>query len=233
MAEGKKKVPNAPGNKLLGRTANENTKKTGTFFSKLKRLFIVLFLLFLFLCLIAGGFFVGVYLRVFDTNALNEKLELYKYPVLNAYFVKPDNVPEEETAAEKNETAKPEAAKPNAVTPTDLLEKTTVDPLSKPIILTKEEIERQTQLRQAEEKKRVTKLARLYGDMKADKAAAILDELNDDMIIAILGRMDEAQVSKILVAFEADKSARLTKLMYNGKPTLTNPAPTPRAEGRT
>lgn len=171
----------------------------------------------LLLVLIVGGFFLGVYLRVFDTNTINEKLELYKYPVLNEYFVKPDKSINPETNKDNELVSKNKlpdnSAKPLEGKPADL---------SKPVILTKEEIAKQTKLRQAEEKKRIGKLARLYNEMKPADAAAILDELNDDMIVAILGKMDEGQVAKILVEFNADKSARLTRNIYNGKPVVLN-----------
>ena len=52
-----------------------------------------------------------------------------------------------------------------------------------------------------------------------------MDELDDDLCIAILQRMDEGQAAKILAQFEASKTARLTKIMYEGKKkTLTSPS---------
>lgn len=194
--------------------ANKDVPKKGVFF-RMKRLIKIIFVILLLLGFIIGGLFLGAYLRVFDVNVINEKLELYKYPVLENYFVAPDNVepesalpqaPEEQPAKDAEEVKeenKPEA-KPAVA--------------AKPAVLTKEEINRQIRQRQQEEKKRVSKLARLYEQMKPEDAAEILNNLNDDMIIQIFGRMDEAQVSKILVKFDTDKSARLTRIMYNGKP---------------
>ena len=61
--------------------------------------------------------------------------------------------------------------------------------------------------------------------MKPADAAAAMDELDDDLCIAILQRMDEGQAAKILAQFEASKTARLTKIMYEGKQKkLTSPS---------
>ncbi len=89
---------------------------------------------------------------------------------------------------------------------------------SKPVVLTKAEIEKQMKAKQAEERKRISKLARLYNEMKPQEAADVMDSLDDDMAIAILQRMDESQAAKILAKFDPDKSARLTKIMYIGVP---------------
>ncbi len=60
--------------------------------------------------------------------------------------------------------------------------------------------------------------------MKPTDAAAIMDALNDDITIAILQRMDESQCAKVLTAFEPDKSARLTRIMYAGtRPNMSSP----------
>lgn len=173
--------------------------------------------LLLVLCLIAGGFFLGVYLRVFDVNAVNENLGLYQYPVIGQYFPKPpekndgaDPVEGEDVVAESKAAGERKA---NSLTQNGAA----IVP-SAPVVLTKEEVEKQMKIRQAEEKKRVSKLARLYGEMKPKDAVAIMDDLSDDIVIEILGRMDESQVSKILAEFDPSKSARFTRVMYNGKP---------------
>ena len=49
----------------------------------------ILFGLILLLVLVAGGFALGVYLRLFDTQALNEEYGLHKLPIIGEYFVPP------------------------------------------------------------------------------------------------------------------------------------------------
>ena len=69
--------------------ADEQPKKKGKKIAKL------LLMLFLLLVLIIGGFVLGIYLRLFDTQEANEKLGLYKLPVIGQYFVKPAPSPNE------------------------------------------------------------------------------------------------------------------------------------------
>ena len=96
---------------------------------------------------------------------------------------------------------------------------------SKKVQLSKKEIEKQMKDREAAERKRVSKLARLYNEMKPADSAAAMDQLDDDTCIAILQRMEEGQAAKILAEFDASKTARLTKIMYEGKQkTLTSPS---------
>ena len=169
----------------------------------------------LLLILVIGGFFLWIYLRIFDTNTINEKMELYKYPIIGDYFVKPDKpVKSEEIQQPEPVDKKVTDAKIN---PDKAL---SADP-SKPVVLTKEEIEKQMKLRQAEEKKRISKLARLYGQMKPKEAVDILDKLDDNMVVAILQKMEEPQMSKILTTFDSDRSAQLTKILYSGKPVVS------------
>ncbi|MBQ1918655.1 MAG: magnesium transporter MgtE [Schwartzia sp.] len=187
--------------------------------SKKRRILKALAILFLLVLLIGAGFFVGIYLRIFDVDKINESMKLYDMPVIGQYFVKrqvtetsSEQTPEAKTADNaQNDKDKDKAAqqKPEE---------------SKPMILTKAEIEKQKKEQQAAEKKRVTKLARLYNEMKPTDAAAIMDALNDDITIAILQRMDESQCAKVLTAFEPDKSARLTRIMYAGtRPNMSSP----------
>lgn len=193
----------------------EPTEKPGIFrrfLSILKKLALIL----LFVCLVGGGFFFGVYLRIIDLDELNREFELYKYPVIGEYFEEPEPLAEETEEAPESAPAKekvpaadkaqPEAAKTAAA--------------SRPIVIDKAEIEKQMKLRQAEEKKRVSKLARLYEQMKPKRAAEILQELGDDVVIAILQRMDETQVTKILSEFETGRSAQITRKIYNGPPPV-------------
>ena len=142
-------------------------------------------------------------------------MELYKYPIIGDYFVKPDKpVKSEEIQQPEPVDKKVTDAKIN---PEKAL---SADP-SKPVVLTKEEIEKQMKLRQAEEKKRISKLARLYGQMKPKEAVDILDKLDDNMVVAILQKMEEPQMSKILTTFDSDRSAQLTKILYSGKPVVS------------
>ena len=170
-----------------------------------KKIVKVVLILFLLLVLIIGGFAAGIYLRIFDTQAANETLGLYKLPVIGEYFVQP--VPTQD----EMENSPVEDAKPAVK---DAKEKEKEQP--KKLTLTKEEIEKQMQEREAAEKKRVSKLARLYNQMKPKDAAAAMDPLDDDLILLILQRMDESNAAKILTEFEPAKTARLTQMLYEG-----------------
>ncbi len=174
--------------------------------SRKRRILKIILLLLLLAVLIIGGFFLGIYLRIFDTNEMNEKLGLYDLPIIGQYFVKPvprDKTVDMDTADTKSSAV--EDVKPSAESKT-----------SRPVVLTKAEIEKQMKAKEAAERKRVSKLARLYNEMKPEDAASILDALDDDTAIAILQRMDEGQASQVLAKFDADKSARITKIMYSG-----------------
>jgi len=165
-----------------------------------KKIFKIILMLFLLLVLVVGGFALGVYLRIFDTEEMNEKLGLYNLPVVGEYFVKPAP-PQEEMDEKPLEDVKP---------------KTDDKKQSKKITLTKKEIEEQMQQREAAEKKRVSKLARLYNGMKPKDAAEALDALDDDLAVTILQKMDEGTAAKVLSEFEPAKAARLTQIIYEG-----------------
>jgi hypothetical protein len=169
--------------------------------SKKKRILQILLVLVLLIVLVIGGFLLGIYLKIFDTNEMNEKLGLYDLPIIGQFFVKP---------APKNSDI------PDEPEDEDTVEDNKDDKQQKQIVLSKKEIEKQKKEQQAAEKKRISKLARLYNEMKPADAAAVMDDLDDDMTIAILQKMDEGQASKILSVFDPDKSARLTKIMYVG-----------------
>ena len=159
--------------------------------------------------LVIGGFFLGIYLKILDGDEMNKKLGLYDMPIIGQYFVRPtpeDGSTVPDSAAEK---AKQEQAQ---------AKKAADDKKSKPVKLTKEEIEKLTQQRQAEEKKRVSKLARLYNEMKPEDAAKIMENMESDIVIAIFQRMDESQVSQIMANFDTGKAASISKLMYVGVP---------------
>ncbi len=175
-------------------------KKKG---SKIVKVLLVLFLL---LVLVVGGFALGVYLQLIDTQEANEKLRLYDLPVVGEYFVRP--APNEE----EMEKLPAEDVKPVL----DKDKKKTDKQEAKKIVITKEDIEKQMRQREAEEKKRVSKLARLYNQMKPKEAAKAMNELDDDMCIAIFQRMDEAVVAKILTSFDESRTAQITRIMYAG-----------------
>ena len=169
---------------------------------------------------IIGGFFLGVYLRVFDVNAMNEKLELYKYPVIGQYFEQPENIDEKEHSDNIELKSKPAA---KSEVKQDLLKNNNANGRTNPnsaVVLTKEEIEKQMKLRQAEEKKRISKLARLYNEMKPEDAVKLLEQLDDNMVLAIMGKMEDDQVVQILPLFNTARGANLTRIMYNGKPPV-------------
>ena len=167
--------------------------------------------------IIVAGFFLGIYFRIIDTNEANEKYGLYELPIIGEYFVRPVEDGESSVdEAEKRTETKKDDKKADAKTK------------SKPVVLSKEEIEKQTKERQAAEKKRVSKLARLYNEMKPEEAAKILESMDDDIVISILQRMDESQVSQVLTKFDTDRAANITRIMYNGAPrrVMQNPPQT-------
>lgn len=166
--------------------------------------------------LLFAGFILGIYLKIFDQEEMNEKYAIYDWPIIGETFVRPV----EDEGVEETEQAKKEALEAAKKKEEEDKKK------SKPIKLTKEEIEKQTQEREAAEKKRIGKLSRLYNEMKPAEAATILTGLDDDMAIAIMQKMDESQVSQILAAkeFGADHAATITRKMYQGTPKrVTNP----------
>ena len=98
---------------------------------------------------------------------------------------------------------------------------------SKPVTISKEEIDKQMKEREAAERKRVSKLARLYNEMKPQEAADAMADLDDDLTVAILQRMDEGNAAKTLAKMDAEKTARLTQIMYEGvQRKLTVPSET-------
>ena len=175
----------------------------------------ILFILILLLVLIAGGFALGVYLRLFDTQALNEQYGLHELPVVGEYFVPPAG--EQHNAAET-------ASSPPAAAGTPASAAAAPKKAPETVKITKEEIEKQQKEREAAEKKRVTKLARLYNDMKAADAAKVMESLDIDLCIAILQRMDEGNAAKVMAAFEPERAAQITQIIYEGVPQRTRNA---------
>lgn len=165
--------------------------------------------------LLFAGFILGIYLKIFDQEEMNEKYAIYDWPIIGETFVRPVDGEDAESELANNEAL--EAAKKKGEEDKKK---------SKPIKLTKEEIEKQTKEREAAEKKRIGKLSRLYNEMKPAEAATILTGLDDDMAISIMQKMDESQVSQILASkeFGADHAAAITRKMYQGTPKrVTNP----------
>lgn len=202
----------------IWKKSNESTTATIEKPNRFLRLIKILAFILLFLCLIIGGFFLGVYLRVFDVNTMNEKLELYKYPMIGEYFEKPENVEGKAQSDNVALNSKPEA---NLDAKQGLLKDNNVNGKknsSGSVVMTKEDIEKQMKLRQAEEKKRISKLARLYNEMKPEDAVKLLEQLDDNMVLAIMGKMEDDQVVQILPLFDTVRGANLTRIMYNGKP---------------
>ncbi len=151
--------------------------------------------------LIVAGFFLGIYLQIFDSDEMNKKMGLYNMPVVGQFFPKPA---EETTSTVPDDAKEKEQPKKNDK--------------SKAVKLDQKEIDKLTQQRQAEEKKRVSKLARLYNEMKPEDAARILETMDNDIVIAIFQRMDESQVSQIMTEFDPDRAAAISKIMYVGAP---------------
>ena len=177
---------------------------------KSRKLLKILLVLFLLLALIIGGFVLGIYLQLIDSKEANEKLGLYRLPVVGEYFVKPEETPTAEEMGNKPlEDAKPAPAKEEKKEKPE-------EKKPKKVMLSKEEIEKQMREREAAEKKRVSKLARLYGQMKPQEAADAMNSLDDDLTVAILQRMDESQAAKVLAKFESSKAAQLTEIIYAG-----------------
>ena len=171
----------------------------------------ILFILILLLVLVAGGFALGVYLRLFDTQALNEEYKLHELPFIGTYFVPPAGAGEHTetssvtTAADTHTGSVASAATATAKAP-------------ETVKITKEEIAKQQAERESAEKKRVTKLARLYNDMKPADAAKVMETLDVDLCIAILQRMDESNAAKVLAAFKPERAAQITQIIYEGVP---------------
>lgn len=173
----------------------------------------ILFGLILLLVLVAGGFALGVYLRLFDTQALNEEYGLHELPVIGEYFVPPAEPEEDTETSTVTSTTTTHTGTPTAAA--------APKKSSESVKITKEEVEKQQKEREAAEKKRVTKLARLYNDMKPADAAKVMETLDIDLCIAILQRMDESNAAKVITAFEPSRAAEITQIIYEGTPRKT------------
>jgi len=182
---------------------------------KVKKFFKGFIILVLLLALIIGGFALGIYLRIFNTQDANEKFGLYNLPVIGRYFVKP--APKESTVDEDTSSPDDAAAQED-------------QQKQKQTKISQKDIEKQQKEREDAERKRVSKLARLYNNMKPQDAASAMDTLDDDLCVAILQRMDEGQAAKVLSAFQPSKAGRLTQLIYEG--TKKQMTPTNAGDGQ-
>ena len=211
-------------------------------------------LLFVLALIVVAGFFAGVYLRVLDVYEVNEKIDLYAIPFIGEYFVEPaKKTPglldeyvvqpiigaKDWIAAKMSEEPKPEATpegqsadgdkKPDEKKDDKKDDKNQPKPIkkeeeSKPVVLTKEEIEKRQKEEEAAERKRVSKLAKLYNEMKPEAAADIMTDLDDEIAVAVLQKMDESQAAKVLAALDPGQSARLTRSIYTGRrSSMTSP----------
>ena len=77
----------------------------------MRKILKTLFGLVLLLVLVAGGFALGVYLRLFDTQELNEEYALHELPIVGEYFVPPT---EKETTTAASAPSSTAAAAPAA-----------------------------------------------------------------------------------------------------------------------
>lgn len=163
---------------------------------------------------IGGACYAGIYFKLLNLEDLNRSLMLWKWPYIGENFVEPAPLPEEEPEPEKTDEKKKE--KKETVVE-DVRPKTAeAKASSKPIKITKEEIEKQMKEAAKAEKKRATKLARLYENMKPQEAADIMNEMDDSTVIAVLQRMEESAAAKVLAKMDPAKSARLSNIIFHG-----------------
>ncbi len=197
--------------------------------SKIGTILLVLLIL-LFLSGIALG--VCIYLGVVDEDKvawMNEKAGLYKLPIVGAgemfeYFTVPPGVvwpepePEPEEDKDKKDKDVAKAGEGDAAKDKDKPKK------SKDVTLSKEEIEKQTKLREEAEKKRISKLARIYDSMKPEDAAKALDGVEPDTVVLILQKMNEASAANVLSKMEPLMAAQITQMLFEGtQQRLTTP----------
>ncbi|TCS80946.1 MotE family protein [Pectinatus cerevisiiphilus] len=195
------------------KTVQEKTKPKKALWKKI-------LLIILIVILLAGGFFLGIYLRILDTDKMNKSLHLYNWPIIGENFVKPSD----ETTQQDDETAKTGAGSKDGTANNASAAKPGENGAvqSKPVTLTKKQLEEQKKAREAEVNKRVGKLSRIYAQMDPQKAADILSPLDDNVVASILQKMDDARSAKVMEAFDASRAAQITQILYNGlvPPTL-------------
>ena len=208
--------------------------------SKIGTILLVLLIL-IFLSGIALG--ACIYLGVVDEDKvawMNEKMGLYKLPIVGAkqpfeYFTVPPGViwpePEPESEEEKAKKEKHVAKKEEGDAAKD---KDKDKPKkSKDVTLSKEEIEKQTKLREAAEKKRISKLARIYDSMKPEDAAKALDGVEPDTVVLILQKMNEASAANVLSKMEPLMAAQITQMLFEGtQQRVTTPQNPPQPQSQ-
>jgi hypothetical protein len=64
-----------------------------------------------------------------------------------------------------------------------------------------------------DEERKLARLSSIYEQMPAEEAGRILVKLPDPFVEKLLSRMDERQVGKLLLTFDADRAARLTRAL--------------------
>lgn len=186
--------------------------KIGGFISKIINFAIFLVLLTI---LAVGGFIAGIYFEVIDkemTEPVNEVLQLWKYPILDQYFEKPEGYVEPEPEPEPEPKTEEVAVAPVAPAPQPKPE----PKKSKEVKVSQKDIERQMQEREAAEKKRVGKLARIYQNMKAEQAAEALGYVDVDTAVIIMQKMNEDAVGQILAKMEPTLAAQITQMLFEG-----------------
>ena len=195
-------------------------KKKGGFLSKIFNFLMIIFLLVL---LIVGGFAAGIYFQAIDSEqvqVVNEKLGLYKLPVVGELFDVPEGVvwPEPVTEEEKTEEKenKVETVAKTGGQQSAQAEKKPEPKKSKEVKVSQKDIEAQMQEREKAEKKRISKLARIYESMKPDEAANALVNMDLDTAVMILQKMNEANVGQILAKMDAYQAAQISQMLFEG-----------------
>lgn len=185
-----------------------------------KKMKALLALILLFV-LIVGGFIAGIYLQIFDVKTTNEKLGLYKLPVVGSFFPKPE--PKDNADAQSTDANADKSKGQNPANPAKPQTNAPAQPQQPPQqrkVLTQQDINQQLKAEQAAQQKRISQLASVYNEMKPQNAANVMKDLNDDMAVAILQKMDNSQAAQVLSAMDPEQSARLTRLLYLGTPQI-------------
>ena len=207
-------------------------KKSGI----VKKILIVLFLIFFMALLGVSAFAASIYFGVLDNEKVqwvNEKVGLYKLPFIGAgqdfeYFAVPEGVewppppepepkpePENEVVAQNN--SQPQQTQPATPPAQPKPEPKKDDAKSKDVKVSQKEIEEQMKAREAAEKKRISKLARIYDNMKPEEAAKALGDVNLDTVVLILQKMDESNAGQIIAKMDPSRAARVTQMMFDGQ----------------
>ena len=201
-----------------------------------KKILIVLFLIFFMALLGVSAFAASIYFGVLDNEKVqwvNEKVGLYKLPFIGAgqdfeYFAVPEGVewppppepepkpePENEVVAQNN--SQPQQTQPATPPAQPKPEPKKEDAKSKDVKVSQKEIEEQMKAREAAEKKRISKLARIYDNMKPEEAAKALGDVNLDTVVLILQKMDESNAGQIIAKMDPSRAARVTQMLFDGQ----------------